>query len=95
MIKSFFSTFVLCFAFLNCGLIGDCSADFNLSPVSQSVSEPLNSSESDYDPPEVVIQSSLQVNALVYISNLQVYEAILLLPVPYGSFLSRAPPFSA
>ncbi|MCW8834035.1 MAG: hypothetical protein OQK03_12005 [Colwellia sp.] len=95
MIKSFFSTFVLCFAFLNCGLIGDCSADFNLSPVSQSVSEPLNSSESDYDPPEAIIQSSLQVNALVHISNLQVYKPIGLFPVPHGSFQPRAPPFSA
>ena len=95
MTKTFITTFILCFAFLNCGIIGDCGSDFNLTSISQNVSDPLNSSESDYDPPEAFIQSSLQVNALVHISNLQVYKPIGLFPVPHGSFQPRAPPFSA
>jgi len=94
VIKTFITTFVLCFAFLNCGIIGDCGSDFNLSPVSQNVSDPLNSSEADYDPPEASIQSSLQVNALVYSLNIRVYESILLSLDPHSHFQTRAPPFS-
>lgn len=95
MIKSFFSTIVICLNFLNFGLAGDCVSDSKISPVSQSVSDSYNSGEADYDPPEASNQPNNFIKSFIYTSNFQVYRSILLSLVLHGSFQSRAPPYSA